>query len=105
MNYLSMAKIEIAGKSYVVCECRLLENLEACTLKRIEGMKSVTIVENENYKALNPSNEFLSDLNKIVIKISKGDTSRYYRGDYSKYYITDFKKITDMFDKLEAKAA
>ena len=105
MNYLTMAKLEIAGKKYVVCECRLLENIEACTIKAINGVKEVEVLETQYYKVLNPTQEFVSDLNKIVSKISRGDTSKYYRGDYSKYYITDYDKVVNMFEKLEAKAS
>lgn len=98
MNYLTMAKIEIAGKPYIVCDCRLLENDAAYTLKTIKSLKNVNSVKRENCLVMNPSDEFISDLDKILNKISKGEEARYYQGDFSKYYITDYSKVMEMFE-------
>lgn len=103
MNYLTMARIVINGKNYIVCDCRLLENVEACTNKAIRDTYDVKILKTDKYVALNSTPEFVSDLNKIIRKYEKGETSKYYRGDYNKYYITDYYKIVDMFYKLEGK--
>ena len=97
-----LAKVIVNDRSYIVCETTLLENLECTTLKAIDEQEDVSIKTLECGEILNPTDGFVSDLEKIVAKKNNGDASVYFTGDYGKYYLTDYYKVKDMYDLLQS---
>lgn len=100
MIEITMAKIKIGPDDYYVVETFLLENEEASIKKVIESSKCPSMYKTEWCQVVNPNMDFLSDLKKMMIKIEKGDPSKYFRGDYGKYYITKYPKIAAFYNML-----
>lgn len=98
-----LAKVVLNEKSYIVCESSLLKSSDQVLKKMIEETEEVSLLSLDYGEVLNPTNGFVSDLNKIVAKKLLGDSSVYFTGDNGEYYLTDYSKITKMYEALKKK--
>lgn len=103
MSKVSIARTVLDGKVFYICPCTMLENELATTLKKIEDDDNVVIDKVEEFDVINPTDEFASDLIKIMYKFKKGERSKYFRGDYDKYYVASNSTLMKVFDLLELK--
>lgn len=101
---ITMARAVIGGKTYYIIPCTVLENEYASTKKRIEDYEDSKLGTYLGADIINPTDEFKADLEKMFVKLVRGDNDCYFTGDNDKYYITSYCKIKDLYDMLEAKA-